>query len=80
MSEETQLSDPLYVLLGALASAFIGGTAWLCKNRCRNTEVDCNSGCCRIHTDSRLRETIRDEIQRSKNSDSHSIIDIEATD
>ena len=78
MSDEVQLSDPLYVLLGALGSAFIGGIAWLCKNRCRNTEVDCNSGCCRIHTDSRLRETIREEIQRSRESDR--TIDIEATD
>ena len=78
MSEKVELSDPLYVLLGALASAFLGGVAWLCKNRCRNTEVDCNSRCCRIHTDSRLRATIRDEIQKSKESDSRT--DIEAPD
>jgi hypothetical protein len=78
MSDTVKISDPLYVLLGALSSAFLGGIAWLCKNRCRNTEVDCNSGCCRIHTDSRLRETIREEIQRSRAT--KSTTDIESMD
>ena len=78
MSDKVELSDPLYVLLGALGSAFLGDIAWLCKNRCRNTELDCNSGCCRIHTDSRLRATIREEIQRSRATES--TIDIEPMD
>ena len=77
-NEPTTLSEPLYVLLGALASAFFGGIIWLCKNRCRNTELDCNSGCCHLHTDSRLRETIRDEIQKSK--ESQTTIEIEDID
>ena len=65
MSEVT-FSEPLYVLLGALLSAFVAGLGYLCKNQCRNQECECNSGCCRFHSDSRLRETIRREIQEEK--------------
>ena len=56
-------SDPLFVLLGALGSAFCGAIIWVCKHKCRNVEVDCSSGCCRLHGDSRLRQTVREEIQ-----------------
>ena len=66
MSEEQNYSDPLFVLLGALGSAFAGAMVWMCKNKCRNQQCDCDSGCCRFHSDSRLRETIRQEIQEEK--------------
>ena len=66
MSEETGFSDPLYVLLGALGSAVAGAAVWMCKNKCRNQRCDCDSGCCQFHSDSRLRETIRQEIEEDK--------------
>ena len=67
MSEEdTGFSDPLYVLLGALLSAVITGLGYLCKNQCRTQQCDCFSPCCRFHSDSRLRETIRKEIEEDK--------------
>ena len=66
MSEEQNYSDPLFVLLGALGSAFAGAMVWICKNKCRNQQCDCDSGCCRFHSDSRLRETIRQEIREEK--------------
>lgn len=66
MSEENGLSDSLFVLLGALGSAFAGAMIWICKNKCRNQQCDLDSGCLRFHSDSRLRETIRQEIQEEK--------------
>ena len=66
MSDETKFSDPLFVLLGALGSAFAAAIIWMCKNKCRNQQCDLDSGCCRFHSDSRLRETIRQEIQDEK--------------
>ena len=66
MSEEQNYSEPLFVLLGALGSAFAGAMVWICKNKCRNQQCDCDSGCCRFHSDSRLRETIRQEIREEK--------------
>jgi len=66
MGEEQNYSQPLFVLLGALGSAFAGAMVWICKNKCRNQQCDCDSGCCRFHSDSRLRETIRQEIQEEK--------------
>ena len=65
-SEEQGFSDSLFVLLGALGSAFAGGLIWLCKNKCRNQECDLNSGCCHFHADSKLRETIRQVVQEEK--------------
>ena len=56
-------SDPLYVLLGSLATAVVGGIAWLCKNKCRDQSCDLNSGCCKFHSSSRIRETIREEVR-----------------
>ena len=66
MSDETNFSDPLFVLLGALGSALAAAVIWMCKNKCRNQQCDLDSGCCRFHSDSRLRETIRQEIQDEK--------------
>ena len=66
MTEETSFSDPLYMLLGALLTAVVGGIGYLCKNQCKNQSCDMNSGCCRFHSDSRLRETIRNEIERDR--------------
>ena len=66
MSEEITFSEPLYVLLGALLSAVVGGLGYLCKNQCRSQSCDCFSPCCRFHSDSRLRATIRQEIQEEK--------------
>ena len=66
MSEEITFSEPLFVLLGALLSAVVGGFGYLCKNQCRSQSCDCFSPCCRFHSNSRLRETIRQEIQEEK--------------
>ena len=66
MTEEIKFSEPLYVLLGALLSAVVGGLAYLCKNQCRSQSCDCFSPCCKFHSDSRLRETIRQEIEQEK--------------
>ena len=64
--EDITFSEPLYVLLGALLSAVVGGLGYLCKNQCRSQSCDCFSPCCRFHSDSRLRETIRQEIEQEK--------------
>ena len=83
MSDET-FSDPLYVLLGSLLTAVIAGVGWLCKNKCRDQSLDCNSGCCRFHSSSRIRQTIREEVrqelQRSQSDTSplHADHDIES--
>ena len=66
MSEEITFSEPLFVLLGALLSAVVGGISYMCKNQCQSQSCDCFSPCCRFHSDSRLRETIREEIQEEK--------------
>ena len=63
---DQEFSDPLFVLLGALGSALAGAVMWMCKNKCRNQQCDCDSGCIKFHSDSRLRETIRQEIQEDK--------------
>ena len=62
----------LYSILGGLATAVVSGIAWLCVNKCRNQECSVNSGCCAFHSDSRLRATIRDEIQRSHSTHDNS--------
>ena len=63
MTDSDTFSDPLYVLLGSLVTAVVAGIGWLCKNKCRDQSCDCDSGCCRFHSSSRIRETIRQEIQ-----------------
>ena len=80
---ETTFSDPLFVLLGSLVTAVVGGVAWLCKNKCRNQSCDCDSGCCKFHSSSRIRQTIREEVQaelesRSTGSPDHTVRDIES--
>ena len=67
MSEEQDYSETtLFVLLGTLLTGLIGGISWTCRKRCKNQECEINSGCCRFHSDSRLRETIRQEIARDR--------------
>ena len=58
----------LWALLGSLASAVIGGITWLCTKKCRNQSCEINSGCCRFHSDSQLRATIREEISKSSHT------------
>ena len=63
-SEEVDITQPtLYILLGTLGTAVIGGISWLCQKKCRNQECDISSGCCKFHSDSHLRQTIRQEIE-----------------
>ncbi len=65
--ENTDYSETtLFVLLGTLLTGIIGGISWLCRNKCRNQQCDISSGCCHFHSDSRLRETIRNEIERDR--------------
>ena len=54
------------ILISSLVSAVIAGIAWCCRHRCRNQTCQINSGCCKFTSDSRLRETIREEIQREQ--------------
>ena len=56
----------LWTLLGTSLSAVIGGVSWLCTKKCRNQECTINSGCCKFHSDSKLRETIREEIEKER--------------
>lgn len=84
MTNEAVISEPLLVLLGSALTMVAGGIVWICKNRCRNQTVDCDSGCCRFHSDSRLRDTIRQEVrvemQKSSASGSESVDLEKATD
>ena len=74
-------SDPIFVLLGGLITMVGGGIVWLCKTKCRNQSVECDSGCCKFHSDSRLRETIRetviDELRRSQSTGDSASVDLE---
>ena len=65
----SEVDEPVLILIGSTITLIAGGIAWLCKNKCRNQTMECNSGCCKFHSDSSLRQTIRDEIQRSKSDD-----------
>ena len=75
------MSDPVFILLGSALTMVAGGFAWLCKNKCRNQTLECSSGCCKFHSDSRLRETIRatvvDELRRSQSTPNSSVTDLE---
>ena len=55
----------LWILIGTLVTAVIAGISFLCRKRCRNQTCDIDSGCCKFHSDSSLRRTIREEIARS---------------
>ena len=74
-------SDPIFVLLGSGITMIGGGIVWLCKTKCRNQSVECDSGCCKFHSDSRLRETIReevrDELRRSQSTVDSASVDLE---
>ena len=66
-SEEEDYSETtMWILLGTMVTTAIAGLSWLCKKKCRNQECEISSGCCRFHSDSRLRETIRQEIHRER--------------
>ncbi len=66
-SEEADYSETtMFILLGTLLTGVIGGVSWLCRKKCQNQECDINSGCCQFHSDSRLRQTIRQEISRER--------------
>ena len=52
------------ILASTVISAIIAGIGWCCRHRCRNMACDVDSGCCKFHSDSRLRQTIREEIRR----------------
>ena len=69
MSEEEEGTFPeplLWALLGTLLTAVIGGISFCVQKRCRNTSCDISSGCCKFHSDSHLRATIREEIEKDK--------------
>ena len=74
-------SDPIFVLIGSVITMAGGGIVWLCKTKCRNQSVECNSGCCKFHSDSRLKETIRetviDELHRSRSNLGSPSVDLE---
>ena len=66
-SETNDFPEPvLWTLVGTLLTAVIAGVSWLCTKKCRNQECEINSGCCRFHSDSRLKQTIREEIARDR--------------
>ena len=72
MSEQ-QISDPVYVLIGTVITAALAGIGWLCKNKCRNQTCESNCGCFKFHSDSKIRQTVREEVasqlkQRSESS------------
>ena len=72
MSEQ-QISDPVYVLIGTVITAALAGIGWLCKNKCRNQTCESNCGCFKFHSDSKIRQTVREEVasqlqQRSQSS------------
>ena len=63
-------NDVMWALIGTVATSLIAGIAWLCTKKCRNQECQIDSGCCKFHSDSKLRATIREEIQKEKESSS----------
>ena len=66
-SETNDFPEPvLWTLLGTLLTAVIGGVSWVCTKKCRNQECEINSGCCKFHSSSRLKQTIREEIARDR--------------
>ena len=75
------MSEPLLVILGSCITMIGGAIVWVCKNKCRNQSLECSSGCCKFHSDSRLRETIREEVRselrKSQSSNDSASIDLE---
>ena len=67
-SEEEQFSEPtMWVLIGSVVTAALGGTSWCVQKRCRRTHFAINSGCCECSADSEiLRRTIREEIRAER--------------
>ena len=70
---EPQISEPVYVLIGTVITAFLAGVTWVCKNKCRNQTFESSCGCCKFHSDSKIRQTVREEVasqlqQRSQSS------------
>ena len=65
-TEQDYSETTLFVLLGTLLTGVLGGVSWLCRKRCRNQECDSDCGCCHFHSDSRLRRTIRQELDRER--------------
>ncbi len=78
---ETGISDPVFVLIGSVLTMLAGAAAWICKHKCRNMNLECDSGCCKFHSDSRLQETIRaavvDELRRSQSIITPPVSDLE---
>ena len=62
--------EVMWTLIGSVATSVIAGIGWLCTKKCRNQECNMNSGCCSFHSDSRLRATIREEIELANSSSS----------
>ena len=68
-------SEVMWALIGTVVTSVIGGIGWLCNKKCRNQECNMNSGCCSFHSDSKLRETIRQEIELAASTGSSSSSD-----
>ena len=66
--DENNFSEPtLWVLLGTLLTAVIGGVSWCVQKKCRRTHCAMDSGCCECSADSEvLRRTIREEIHAER--------------
>jgi hypothetical protein len=77
-TETSDLPEPVFwTLLGGLLTSVIAGISWVCQKKCRNQTCDINSGCCKFHSSSRLKETIREEIAKDrKERDAESHTDI----
>ena len=79
--EESDYSETtLFVLLGTLLTGIIAGVSWLCRKKCRNQSCEIDSGCCKFHSDSSLRATIRQEIERDRSMRDIIVQDTEPTD
>ena len=68
-------TEVMWALIGTVVTSLIAGIAWLCNKKCRNQECNMNSGCCSFHSDNKLRETIREEIELAASSGSASSSD-----
>ncbi len=64
MSEATPETNLIWVLSTVIGGPLIAGITWFCTKKCKNTSIDCDSGCCKFHASEQVRETIREEIRR----------------